>query len=105
MNRLNGQEITEINVVNDKICVIDDKGNFYYLKSSEVIKMVNEFDFEITQPKKHKYLNIVTENNYCCDNCGGGFIGEEMDFDVNDQDLCKNCSYVSFNDAPYGDEK
>lgn len=30
---------------------------------------------------------------------------EEMDFDVNDQDLCKDCSYVSFNDAPYGDEK
>jgi hypothetical protein len=38
------------------------------------------------------------ENEYCCDNCGGGFIREEMDFDVNDQDLCKNCSYVSFND-------
>jgi energy-coupling factor transporter ATP-binding protein EcfA2 len=32
------------------------------------------------------------ENEYCCDNCGGGFIREEMDFDVNDQDLCKNCS-------------
>lgn len=45
------------------------------------------------------------ENEYCCDNCGGGFIREEMDFDVNDQDLCKDCSYVSFNDAPYGDEK
>jgi hypothetical protein len=45
------------------------------------------------------------ENEYCCDNCGGGFIHEEMDFDVNDQDLCKDCSYVSFNDAPYGDEK
>ena len=43
-------------------------------------------------------------NEYMCDNCGGGFIKEEMDFDVNDQDLCKNCSYISFNDAPYGDE-
>ena len=44
------------------------------------------------------------ENEYMCNNCGGGFIREEMDFDVNDQeDLCKNCSYVSFNDAPYGD--
>jgi hypothetical protein len=39
-----------------------------------------------------------------CDCCGGGFIKEEMDFDVNDQDLCKNCSYISFNDAPYGEE-
>lgn len=43
------------------------------------------------------------ENEYCCDNCGGGFIQDEMDFDVNDQDLCKNCSYRSFNDAPYGE--
>jgi len=58
MSRLNGQEITQIHVVNDKICVYDDKGNFYYLKSSELIKMVNEFDFEITQPRKHKYLTI-----------------------------------------------
>ena len=58
MSNLNGQEITQINVVNDKICVYDDKGNFYYLKSSELIKMVNEFEFEITQPKKYKYLTI-----------------------------------------------
>ena len=42
------------------------------------------------------------ENEYSCDNCGGGFAAEEMDFDVNDQDLCKNCNYKSFNDAPYG---
>ncbi len=44
------------------------------------------------------------ENEYMCDCCGGGFIKEEMDFDVNDQDLCKNCSYISFNDSPYGEE-
>jgi superfamily II helicase len=43
------------------------------------------------------------ENEYCCDNCGGGFIKDEMNFDINDQDLCKNCSYRSFNDAPYGE--
>jgi len=44
------------------------------------------------------------ENDYQCQNCGGGFTREEMDFDVNDVDLCKNCNYTSFNDAPYGDE-
>ena len=44
------------------------------------------------------------ENEYCCNNCGGGFLSEEMDFDINDVDLCKNCNYTSFNDAPYGDE-
>ena len=32
------------------------------------------------------------ENEYCCDNCGGGFIKEDMAFDINDQDLCKSCN-------------
>ena len=44
------------------------------------------------------------ENDYQCQNCGGGFLREEMDFDVNDVDLCKICNYTSFNDAPDGDE-
>jgi hypothetical protein len=44
------------------------------------------------------------ENDYCCQNCGGGFTRDEMDFDVNDVDLCKDCNHTSFNDAPYGDE-
>jgi hypothetical protein len=32
------------------------------------------------------------ENDYSCDNCGGGFAKEEMDFDVCDQNLCKDCN-------------
>ena len=44
------------------------------------------------------------ENDYQCQNCGGGFLKEEMDFDVNDVDLCKDCNHTSFNDSPYGDE-
>ena len=32
------------------------------------------------------------ENEYCCDSCGSGFIKEEMNFDINDQDLCVDCS-------------
>jgi DNA-directed RNA polymerase subunit RPC12/RpoP len=44
------------------------------------------------------------ENEYQCQNCGGGFLKEEMDFDVDDVDLCKNCNHKTFNDAPYGDE-
>ena len=44
------------------------------------------------------------ENEYCCQNCGGGFLREEMVFDIDDVDLCKDCNYTSFNDAPYGDE-
>ena len=34
------------------------------------------------------------ENDYSCDNCGGGFAKEEMDFDVNDQNLCKDCNPI-----------
>jgi hypothetical protein len=44
------------------------------------------------------------ENEYCCDNCGGGFIKEDMVFDVNDQDLCKGChaSIIHSNYMKYG---
>ena len=31
------------------------------------------------------------ENEYCCDNCGGGFIRDEIVFG-DDNDLCKDCS-------------
>lgn len=31
------------------------------------------------------------ENEYCCSNCGGGFIKEEMVFGE-DNDLCIDCS-------------
>jgi hypothetical protein len=34
------------------------------------------------------------ENDYCCDNCGDGFAKEEMDFDVCDQNLCKDCNPI-----------
>jgi len=50
-------------------------------------------------------INMFDFNSdrFCCQNCGGGFTREEMDFD-DDTDLCKNCTYVSFNDAPYGED-
>jgi C4-type Zn-finger protein len=44
------------------------------------------------------------ENKFICNSCGGNFHAADMDFDVNDSDLCKNCNYVSFNDAPYGED-
>ena len=49
--------------------------------------------------------NTIDENKFMCICCHELLPREEMDFDVdNDQDLCKNCNYQSFNDAPYGDE-
>jgi hypothetical protein len=45
------------------------------------------------------------ENKYMCNKCHDHFHKADMDFDVgDDQDLCKNCNYVSYNDAPYGGE-
>jgi hypothetical protein len=48
---------------------------------------------------------IDEEPKFMCNCCHELLPREEMDFDVdNDQDLCKNCNYQSFNDAPYGNE-
>ena len=44
------------------------------------------------------------ENKYMCNSCGGHFHKADMDFDVNDSDLCKDCNHVTFNEAPYGGE-
>jgi len=47
----------------------------------------------------------MEENKYLCNCCHEFFPKEEMDFDVDDdQDLCKNCTYQSFNEAPYGED-
>jgi C4-type Zn-finger protein len=44
------------------------------------------------------------ENKFICNSCGDHFHAADMDFDVNDSDLCKNCNYQSYNDAPYGED-
>jgi len=45
------------------------------------------------------------EPSFMCNSCHEHFPREEMDFDVdNDQDLCKNCNYQSYNEAPYGED-
>lgn len=50
-----------------------------------------------------KLCNFDAEPKFMCNSCHEHFNREEMDFDVDDdQDLCKNCNYQSYNDAPYG---
>lgn len=42
---------------------------------------------------------------FMCNSCHDHFPREEMNFDVDDdQDLCKNCNYQSYNEAPYGQD-
>ena len=53
---------------------------------------------------KH-YTMKNEEPKFMCNCCGDLFPREEMDFDVDDdQDLCKNCNYKTYNDAPYGED-
>ena len=47
--------------------------------------------------------NFDDEPKFMCNKCHEHFIRQDMDFD-DDQDLCKNCNYVSYNDAPYGQD-
>jgi formylmethanofuran dehydrogenase subunit E len=35
------------------------------------------------------------ENKFMCNKCHEHFHAADMDFDVNESDLCKNCNYVS----------
>ena len=49
--------------------------------------------------------NTEIENLYMCNSCIGMFPKKEMDFDVQDSDLCKNCNYTSYNEAPYNNKK
>jgi hypothetical protein len=47
-------------------------------------------------------MKTSKEPKFMCNCCHEHFPKKEMDFDVdNDQDLCKNCNYQSYNDAPY----
>jgi len=47
---------------------------------------------------------LKEEPLFICNSCHEHFPREEMDFDVDDdQDLCKTCNFVSYNDAPYGE--
>jgi hypothetical protein len=52
------------------------------------------------------WCNLVEDEEplFMCNCCHDHFPREEMDFDVDDdQDLCKNCNYKTYNDAPYGE--
>lgn len=53
------------------------------------------------------FCNITDDEEplFMCNSCHDHFPREEMDFDVDDdQDLCKNCNYQSYNEAPYGQD-
>jgi hypothetical protein len=61
-------------------------------------------DYAVIESKFNEWYDFEDEPRYMCQNCGGGFLAEEMDFDVEDTDLCKNCNHISYNDSPYGED-
>jgi hypothetical protein len=66
-----------------------------------------EFDDEsdLVNVIERAVIQIEEEVLFLCNSCHEHFNKEEMDFDVDDdQDLCKNCNYQSYNDAPYGED-
>jgi formylmethanofuran dehydrogenase subunit E len=62
-------------------------------------------DSDLLATVKKAIEQVDEEALYMCNSCHEHFPAEEMDMDVeDDQDLCKNCNFVSYNDAPYGDK-
>ena len=61
----------------------------------------SEEEFDLIQVDMFDF----NSDRFMCNCCGDLFPREEMDFDVDDdQDLCKNCNYQSYNDAPYKED-
>lgn len=53
------------------------------------------------------FCNITDDEEplFMCNCCHELLPREEMNFDVDDdQDLCKNCNYQTYNEAPYGQD-
>jgi len=91
----------------DTVQYMIDNGDYTYIDSvfRDGVGSLNDLcNEDLTQEYKDTFGDTISivDNVYMCDSCGGGFTRDEMDFDVNDQDLCKDCSTISFNDAPYG---
>lgn len=99
--------LTALNSINDKSLPIrfvglglEDEEDNCWIESIEV-SGTGSSGYEIEG--EVRLIEDGVNQQYMCNNCGGGFSKEEMDFDVNDSDLCKNCNHQSFNEAPYND--
>ena len=93
--------------LNDYEYVLNEDNEVIYFETDEqAVEFLNQqSDEPFTKEEwdEQGIYIIAVENKYMCQNCGGGFLAEEMDFDVNDVDVCKNCNHTSFNEAPYGE--
>jgi len=82
---------------------LTNKNLFIQAHSNEqAIELSETIDFD--DYENNDRVDLIS-NKFICNCCGGFFPREEMDFDVDDdQDLCKNCNYQSYNEAPYGQD-
>ena len=60
MKKIKGQQITDIHTIKsmyDNNCVVAfTRGTDYRLPVSEIIKMINDYEFEVEKKKVHSYL-------------------------------------------------
>lgn len=95
-----------ISLNNYEYILNEDNEVMYFDTDEQAVDFLNENtgnSFSKEEWDKNGVYIIEEENRYMCQNCGGGFLQEEMDFGVNDDDICKNCNHISFNEAPYGE--
>jgi hypothetical protein len=83
--------------------------NDWSYESEEEIPMEEVINFyEGTYFVEEDFFCNITDDEeplFMCNCCHDHFPREEMDFDVDDdQDLCKNCNYQTYNEAPYGQD-
>lgn len=82
---------------------LTNKNLFIKANSNEqAVELSETIDFD--DYENNDRVDLVS-NKFICNCCGGFFPREEIDFDVDDdQDLCKTCNYLSYNEAPYGQD-
>jgi hypothetical protein len=111
VHELSAEELQELrsNYFHRHLTDDEIEENDWSYESEEEIPMEEVINF-------YEGTSFVDEDFWCnlgedeeplfmCNCCHDHFPREEMDFDVDDdQDLCKNCNYQTYNEAPYGQD-
>jgi hypothetical protein len=111
VHELSAEELQELrsNYFHRHLTDDEIEENDWSYESEEDIPMEEVIDFyEGTYFVEEDFFCNITDDEeplFMCNSCHDHFPREEMDFDVDDdQDLCKNCNYQTYNEAPYGQD-
>jgi hypothetical protein len=110
VHELSAEELQELrsNYFHRHLTDDEIEENDWSYESEEEIPMEEVINFyEGTYFVEEDFFCNITDDEplFMCNCCHDHFPREEMDFDVDDdQDLCKNCNYQTYNEAPYGQD-